>query len=116
MVREAKSGGKFYIENRKAERERLVIPELESVKPQWKWLVELPESKYRQLIHQGQPDWGGDDLFAELGRDEPKEVAENWDLPLEVVRECILYGELNADYLNAEERESLRRMPQVVVP
>ncbi len=89
---------------------RLIIPDLETLQtPQYKYLVQRPHEWERQLYVKGRrlP-------AASVYRDylvdgiSPEELAEDWDLPLEAVNECISYCQDNQALLQMEAEEGLR--------
>lgn len=49
IVKEVREGKAVYLVNQKGKRERLLIPEIPSNAPQWKYLVERPHPWRRQL-------------------------------------------------------------------
>ena len=67
----------------------------------------LGGSRYRQLFVKGTRIRAEIICHDVIGPDQmtPEEVARNWNLPLEVVLECIDYCEKNADLLRQEWEE-----------
>lgn len=89
---------------------KLIIPDLEALRPpRYKYLVQRPHEWERQLYVKGRR------LPAAIvyrdhvieGRT-PEELADDWDLPLEAVNECISYCEENQELLQMEAEEGLR--------
>jgi uncharacterized protein (DUF433 family) len=81
--------------------------------PQWKYLAPNPKSKYRQLFIKGtriraEVLYGctvdGSELMT------PEQVAEDYGLPLEAVREAIAYCESHPDVIAADHRMEERIM------
>jgi uncharacterized protein (DUF433 family) len=73
----------------------------------YKFLGPKRGSMYRQFFVKGR-NVRAEVIFHEMVGPEqltPEEVAENWNLPLEVVLECIAYCEENADLLRQEWEE-----------
>ena len=80
------------------------------VNTQWKHLAPNPKSAYRQLFIKGRRirAWV---IYCAHVTDEmtPQEIAEDRDLPVEAVRECIAYGasdppEVRGDLIRDEAR------------
>ena len=78
---------------------------------QWQYLTARPHAWRRQLWVKGRKlpaavvwtDWrvNGGTL---------EEIADNWDLPINAVREILCYGEENQEFLRMEAEEEKRRL------
>ncbi|MGQ9809116.1 MAG: hypothetical protein ACUVSM_05800 [Armatimonadota bacterium] len=111
LASEARKGKRIYLEDASGHRERLLLPQMETRQAEWKYLVARPHAWRRQLFVKGRRfsaftvwmDMTANDLT-------PEETAQNWDLPLEAVREIILYCEQNMDLLRMEAEEERHRL------
>lgn len=112
LVAELRRGNHLFVGRSVTEASRLIIPELEVAAPaEWKWLVERPHPWRRQLWVKGRrlaasAVWR-DAQTNQLGM---QETAENWDLPLEAVKEIFDYCDANRHLIVAEAQEERQRL------
>jgi len=120
LSREASKGGRLYVRTADGETSRLLLPELESPEPEWKWLTARAHPWRAQLWVKGRR------LMASVvwrslcanGMTEA-EAAEDWGLPVEAVREAVVWSEANQELIAAEaveERHWLRSRGTGVEP
>ncbi len=84
-----------------------------TTKTQWQYLESRPSSWRKQLYLKGRKltaftVWS--DMIA--NEDTIDETAENWDLPLEAIREAIEYCETNQELLKSEAEEERRYLEE----
>jgi uncharacterized protein (DUF433 family) len=75
---------------------------------EYKYLGPRQGSLYRQFFIKGR-GLRAESVYADIVGPEsltPEESAQNWNLPLEAVLECIDYCEKNADLLRTEREEA----------
>ena len=92
----------------------VLLPELETVgAASWLYLVERPHSWKKQLFIKGRKITAAQVwLDMQTNRLSVADAAENWDLPLDAVREIIRYCEQNRDLLSAEAAEERLNLAQ----
>ncbi|ACK64922.1 hypothetical protein PCC8801_0842 [Rippkaea orientalis PCC 8801] len=80
---------------------------------QWKYLEKRPHPWRKQLYLKGRR-LKAFDLWANMMANEmtPEEVADNWDVPLEAVRESIEYCETHQDLLKQEAEIERRHLEE----
>jgi uncharacterized protein YraI len=75
---------------------------------EWKYLERRAGSSYQQLSIKGKRIWAWT-LYCEfMNQNEPhtlQEIAENWGIPLDAVREAIAYSETNPPELRDDFRK-----------
>jgi hypothetical protein len=106
LSREARRGARLQIRLPDGSVERLVLPELESPEPDWKWLTSRPHAWRRQKYVKGRR-LAAAALWSSMlaNQQSVEEAAEDWDLPLEAVREAVAWCEANRALLAAEAAE-----------
>lgn len=110
LSREAHAGKVLVLRSPNGESERLIIPELENpTQAGWKYLVERPHAWRRSPFIKGRRlpaavIWH--DLLA--NRQTEEEAAEDWNLPVEAIREAIAWSEQNRSLLAMEADEERR--------
>jgi uncharacterized protein (DUF433 family) len=113
IAREVKEGHQIYLaEGGAAPVKKLVIPELEALRPpRYKFLVGRPHEWRRQLYVKGRrlPAASVFKDYRLEGRT-AEQLADDWDLPLEAVHECISYCQDHQALLQMEADEDLRRL------
>lgn len=108
LAAESQRGNLFYqAKPIESEYHRLPLPWIESPQPEWSFLVARPHSWRKQLFVKGTKIpasvvWN--DLHTE--KLTPEQAAKNWDIPVEAVRECIVYCEKNKELLRLEALEA----------
>jgi len=113
IAREVKEGNDIYLASGSTSpMQKLVIPELEAMKPpRYKYLVARPH-EWRQQLHVKGRRLPAASVFKDYrleGRS-PEQLADDWDLPLEAVLECIHYCQENQALLQMEAEEDRRRL------
>ena len=112
LAKEAQGGYSIYVGTATGTPGRLLIPELESVMPPpLKYLVARPHAWRRQLWVKGRrlrayTVWA--DMI--VNKMSTEEAADNWDLPVDAIREIVDYAERNRDLLGMEADEEMRRL------
>ena len=112
LAREMRRGRKLYLGSEEGGLVEVLIPEFGRQRDgNWEYLVERPHPWRRQLYVKGRnlrafTVWT-DMQTNGLG---PQEAAENWDLPLDAVREIVRYCETNRELLRMEADEERRRL------
>ena len=117
LARELAGGKRIYLGERRESSERLVLPELEPLSGNWRWLVSRPHPWRRQLWVKGRrllasQVWGDirtNGLTVE-------QAAEDFDLPPEAVEEILRYCESNATLIALEADEERHRLQDAGVP
>jgi uncharacterized protein (DUF433 family) len=75
---------------------------------EWGYLERRPGSSYQQLCIKGKRIWAWT-LYCEYMSEKepcaPQEIAQNWDVPLEAVREAIAYCQSDPPELNEDRRK-----------
>jgi hypothetical protein len=111
LSREAQCGREVLVRDRSGATERLIIPELE--RPHaggWTFLVERPHPWRRQLYVKGSKLSAAQvwrDMVANSQAE--AEAAAEWEIPVEAVREAVLYCTENRALIAAEAREERHR-------
>ena len=84
---------------------------------EWKYLEERPQLGRKQLYLRGRR-LKAFDLWANMIANDmtPEEVADNWDVPLEAVRESIQYCETHQDLLKQEAEIERRHLEERGIP
>lgn len=79
-------------------------------KEEWKYLESRPHPWRKELYVRGQR-LPASNVWSSMVVNgySLQQAAENWGLPLEVVKECVRYSESHEELLNAEAAETLRR-------
>lgn len=115
LASEARKGNQLFVgDPSKQDLTRLVMLGIDKpISPKWLYLVEQSHPWKRQLFVKGRKlpasaVWST--MFA--NKLSIEESAENWDLPVDAVREIIEYCESNKYLLEMEAAEELRRMEQ----
>ena len=109
LSRERRRGAHIYIQTADGETQRLVLTELESPEPEWKWLTPRAHPWRKQMWIKGRRlmAWviWRDMLVNEMTE---SEAAEDRDLPLEAIREAVAWSEANRELIAAEAGEEKR--------
>jgi uncharacterized protein (DUF433 family) len=115
IAQQTRRGGQLYVQSAEGQMQRLLIPELETP-PQdaWQYLTARPHPWRRQLWVKGRKlpaavvwtDW-------RVNGGTPEEIADNWDLPTDAVKEILRYGEENQEFLRMEAEEEKRRLAEM---
>ena len=109
LSREARRGARIYVVLPDGATERLLLPELESPEPEWKWLTSRPHAWRRQKHLKGRKLLASVVWRSMLANDlSVEEAAEDWDLPVEAVREAVAWCEANRELIAAEAAEDRR--------
>lgn len=84
---------------------------------EWKYLEKRPHPWRKQLYLKGRR-LKAFDLWANMIANDmtPEEVADNWDVPLEAVRESIQYCETYQDLLKQEAETERRHLEERGIP
>ena len=84
-----------------------------SSKTQWQYLESRPSSWRKQLYLKGRK-LTAFTVWSEMiaNEDTISETAENWDLPIEAIREAIEYCETNQELLKSEAEEERRYLEE----
>ena len=84
---------------------------------EWQYLEKRPHPWRKQLYLKGRR-LKAFDLWANMIANDmtPEEVAENWDVPLEAVRESIQYCETHRDLLKQEAEIERRHLEERGIP
>ncbi|GMU53042.1 MAG: hypothetical protein AMXMBFR33_21880 [Candidatus Xenobia bacterium] len=112
LARRLRNGGKLYVGTPPSDLVEVLIPELEDGREGDRaFLVARPHPWRRQLYVKGRnlrasTVW----LDMQTNRLTVEEAAENWDLPVEAVREIVCYCERSRDLLEMEASEERRRL------
>ncbi|MBO3458539.1 hypothetical protein G4P69_07465 [Aetokthonos hydrillicola CCALA 1050] len=113
LKRHIRPGSQLFLHTQEGQ-VRLLIPELES--PQvddWQYLVERPHPWRRQLYIKGRKLLAStiwqDIVVNQMSQEE---AADNWDLPLAVIQEAILYCETHQELLSLEAQEERYRLEE----
>lgn len=111
MAMRIKEGQEIYMTGKRDNQmEKVMIPDLEILKPpKFKYLIERPHSSSRQLFVKGrrlQASIVYDSMVA--NKMTPEQTAKNWDLPVEVVYECVDYCKENESLIRMEAEETER--------
>jgi hypothetical protein len=111
LAESLRQGQHLYIGNAPSDLERVVLPELEQASAGWVWLTPRPHAWRRQLWVKGRrllasQVWR-DTLVNEMTE---TEAAENWDLPVEAIREIMAYCTEHADLIAADVAEEQQRL------
>jgi len=108
LVREARAGYQLYVRSKDGEMKQVLIPEFED-KTEWVYLAPRPGSVYKQYFIKGRRIRAAVIYGATLSNEmTPQEVADDYDLPLGVVEECIRYSKANLDLIGEEAERGLR--------
>lgn len=111
LSREAQGGRQVLVRDRSGATERLLIPELERPHAgDWAFLVQRPHQWRRQLYVKGSKLCASQvcrDMVANGQTEE--EVAADWEIPVEAVREAVRYCAENRALIAAEAREDRQR-------
>lgn len=106
-------GKHLYVGSAPSHLERVALPELEQANAGWVWLTPRPHAWRRQLWVKGRRL-----LASQVWRDmlvnemSEVEAAENWDLPVEAIREIMAYCAEHADLIAADVAEERQRLQQ----
>jgi uncharacterized protein (DUF433 family) len=112
LAREIKHGHALYLGSESGQLTRLLIPELQPAPDgEWTFLVARPHPWRRQLFVKGRrlrtyTVW----MDMQANAMTPEEAADNWDLPLEVIKEILRYCESHRALLEMEAEEERRRL------
>lgn len=111
LARELAGGKHLYVGDRSDTAERLILPELESLEGDWRWLVARPHPWRRQLWVKGRKLLAAQ-VWSDMNSNRltGKQAARDWDLPLEAVEEIVRYCEENAALIALEADEERRRL------
>jgi hypothetical protein len=111
LARELAGGKHLYVGERSDTAERLILPELESVEGSWRWLVARPHPWRRQLWVKGRKLLAAQ-VWSDMNSNQltEEQAAQDWDLPLEAIREITRYCEGNAALIALEADEERRRL------
>jgi hypothetical protein len=115
IAREVKEGREIYLSGSSQNQlERVLIPELEALKPPlYKYLVRRPHEWRQQLYVKGRRLTAASvfkDYFLEQRT--LQQLAEDWDLPPGAIQECINYCQDNQALLQMEAEEEIHRLAQ----
>ena len=115
IVREIKEGRQIFLRTAQSgELSRLVIPEIEALKPpKYKYLIERQHSWKRQLFVKGRR-LPAATVWADMAENamSPEEAATAWDLPLEAIYECVAYSQEHQALLDMEDEEETRQLAE----
>ena len=106
LSREVQSGKRLCLTDKAGRLTEVILPELESPSPRWVYLTERPHGGKRQLFVKGRKlsaaqVW----LDRRTNGMSEEEAAENWDLPLEAIREIEDYGATHRVLIQMEADE-----------
>lgn len=111
IARKVREGNQlFLVKEDKGQMYQVLIPELEVlVPPKYKYLVERPHSWKRQLYVKGRR-LPAASVYKDylLEKRTVKQLAEDWELPVEAVQECVSYCAENQALLVMEAMEEQR--------
>ena len=109
LSREARRGARIYLQLPDGTTERLLLPELESPEPEWKWLTSRNHSWRRQKFIKGRKLPAAVVWRSMLANGESaEEAAEDWELTVEAVLEAVSWCEANQELIAAEAAEERR--------
>jgi uncharacterized protein (DUF433 family) len=81
---------------------------MSEMRRQWKYLERRPGSSYQQLSVKGKRIWAWT-LYCEFMNEKeprtPEQLAEDWGVPLEAVREAIEYGQSDPPEIRDDKRK-----------
>jgi len=109
LSRERSRGAHIYVRTADGETARLVLPELESPEPVWKWLTGRAHPWRRQMWIKGRRLMASAVWRSMVANEmSEEEAAEDWGLPLEAIREAVAWSEANRQLIAAEAVEEKR--------
>lgn len=110
LSRETRAGKVIVLRGPSGESERLIIPELENPAPSgWKYLVQRPHAWRRSPYIKGRRLPAAVIWHDMIANDQTEEeAAEDWDLPVEAIREAVIWSEQNRAMLAMEAEEERR--------
>lgn len=112
LVREVRNGNQLFVGRDSMHTTRLLIPDLEvATPPQWSWLVSRPHPWRKQLWVKGRKLLASTVWIEAIANNlDESEAADNWDLPLEAIKEIYEYCDANRKLIQAEADEERQRM------
>lgn len=109
LSREARGGGRLYIQSRDGETNRLIVPELEDLGPRWTWLVQRPHPWRRTPHLKGRRILASSVWRTMLANEMTvAETAEDLGLPVAAVEEAVAWCDANAELVEMEAVEEQR--------
>ena len=109
LSREARRGARIYLQLADGTSERLILPELESPEPEWKWLTSRAHAWRRQKYFKGSRLAAAVVWRSMLANSlSVEEAAADWELTTEAVQEAVLWCEANQELIAAEAAEDRR--------
>ena len=109
LSRETRRGARIHLQLPDGRIERLLLPELESREPEWKWLTGRAHAWRRQKYLKGRKLAAAVVWRSMLANElSVEEAAEDWDLPADAVREAVAWCEANQELIAAEAAEDRR--------
>lgn len=111
LSREARGGGRLYVQTRHGETHRLILPELEDLGARWTWLVLRPHA-WRRTPHVKGRRLLASSVWRTMLANEmtAAETAEDLDLPVAAVEEAVAWCEANAELVAMEALEEHRQL------
>lgn len=109
--RELRLGKQLMVVDQAGKTSRILIPEMETSESTWTYLCSRPHPWRKQFWIKGRRQLASTvwlDMIA--NKMTPEEVAEDLDLPIEVVQEAIAYSEQNQALIEMEAREEKSRL------
>lgn len=111
LSQEVQEGRRIYSSDRMGMQTRLLLPDIEATAVTWNYLTSRPHSWKRQLYIKGRRLTAANVWYDMLAnKRDLQEAAENWDLPMEAVREIVRYCEANQELIGMEAEEEKRLM------
>jgi uncharacterized protein (DUF433 family) len=118
LAREVKRGNQIFLaKSTDQPLQKVIVPELESLKPpRYRYLVQRPHEWRQQLYVKGRRLTAAT-VFKDyrLEKRTPQQIAEDWDLPLDAVLECIYYCQENQALLAMEAEEDVKQLAKLGV-
>ena len=112
LAQEQGKGQTLYLRSADGAMTRLLIPELEGAQgAEWTYLVARPHEWRRQLYIKGKKLLAST-VWADMQANgmDAEEAADNWNLPIEAVREAVRYCEDHLPLLRMEAEEEQKRL------
>jgi uncharacterized protein (DUF433 family) len=110
LTQEVQEGKRIYAADRNGKQTRLLLPDIEATQPAvWKYLAPRPHSWKRQFFVKGRRLTAANVWYDMLANKmTPEEAADNWELPLDAIKEIIRYCEENQELIGMEADEEKR--------
>lgn len=111
LSRETRQGAHLYVQTLNGESVRLLLPELETVGPDWNFLVQRPHHWRKQPYIKG-TRMRASNVWNDIVTNQltPEDMAEDLQIPLPAIQEAIAWCELNQDLLRMEADEERRQL------